>query len=174
MGKYDNVKLDRDRSYGDTHPPVKAPDALELDQVAHHCQDGLYFDQNGDLCEWMLQNSDIKKLDERKAADEAKEIAQKAFDEAMEKLGYEPGTIAITEIPRKQAAAGASASGEIDLEGYLAGTVKVPFSKFRDAFKKKYGYAPANKAAAEKFLAEKGTGFGGGGDEVAKAEANAA
>lgn len=149
--RYSSVKLDRERHVGTTGgSPVQ-----HGDQVATFCQDGFYFDAQGDLIVGMLTPADKKKLDEIEAQEKARETAMSTFRENLAKQGYDPDSVEISVVPRKLE----PVADGVDLEGWAAGTVKMPWSRVRDALKKEHGFVATTQEAARKFLKESGTGF---------------
>lgn len=163
MGAY-SIKLDRDRHFGTT-----GGDPINYNgRVAMFCQDGLYFDNDGELIEEMLTKEKRREIEEREAQNKALEQAKEAARESLIAAGLDPDSIDLMAVKRKEPISKED-EAEIDLDAWAAGKLKRPWTIIRAAFKKQFNIAPSNADAAKKILAERGTGFGKAGDELVKA-----
>lgn len=150
MGKY-NIKLDWDRGPEDQPGETRGnPPESFNGRVVTYCQDGMYFDNDGNLIEEKLTPEQREKLDaaerERIALAEVKEKARQILIDA----NLDPDSVDLQAVKRKDD--GVQHDEEFDFVGWANGTVKLPWTKAREAFKKKYSYSAPNKDAAIEFL----------------------
>lgn len=145
MGKYDHIKLDKSRSYGIVYPPERG----------HFDQDGLPFDNHGDLLEEFLTDADRARLDKMIAHKEASAAAERARRDALVKAGIDPDEK--PEVKKKEPVnVNVIGNVDIDLKAWARGEVNYPWFSVRQAAMKQYSRDVDNARTLVEFMIDEG------------------
>lgn len=141
----DSIKLDRDRDFAEVRPPGPC----------FFLQDGIYFDNDGNVVESELDDAGMARLDRLIKEREATEAADKARREKLIELGIDPDESDLKPMANGSPVVTSETRG-IDLVSWAKGEQKHKWPHVQQAFRTQHSKIVTSKDDALDFLVEKG------------------
>lgn len=144
--------LDRSKPHGIVTPPENG---------ANFAQDGLHFDQDGNLVEDMLTEADVARLQRKSVEAEANKAAETARRAFLADQGLDPDDpdlstklVAVAIEQKKAADDPSSVAGDVDLVAWATKTATYPWYKVAAAARAKHNFVATDARALVAFMIE--------------------
>jgi ATP-dependent protease HslVU (ClpYQ) ATPase subunit len=148
-----SLKLDRSRDVHESFPGEICP---TTGKRGVWCQDGYYFDNDGNVLPDLLGADDKKRLAIREKQLEAERHAKETLRKSLIAAGLDPDEVEINVTPKSANATQSVVEEEtVDLRAWFRKEKPYPWFKVRAQLKEDYSFLATTSDAARDFLAEK-------------------